>query len=276
MRAIGTEHARVVSPASGPYRSLHADARRHAHTKNKAPVLTRGPFVVIVREVDIPVFVLGTGFGVGKTALACAVLRSLGHRGVAAAGLKPIDTGCTYKDDHDLVSEDGERLRAASSAQVPPLVTAPYRFPSRLTPADAAATAGLELTQEDLLSTVEVAAQFGRAVVEGPGGPSTPLVPHMTTAELAGQLHARVIIVGRADRDFSSQVILTLSHVERLGLNARLLVPLSPGPATDAPSDHRTAQIPVLPTFSAARDGEQVDDLARFLEAHDALDRLLG
>ena len=236
--------------------------------------MTKGWFTVIVRAVDPPVFVLGTGFGVGKTALACAILRALGGRGIAAAGVKPIDTGCTYRDDHDLVSDDGRRLRAASSAEVPPLVTAPYRFASRLDPAAAAAAAGLELTNDDLVSTVEVAAKFGRAVVEGPGGPTTPLTSALTTAEFAGMLHPRVFVVGRADRDFLGQVGLTLSQLARAGVDAQAVIPVLPGLPGGASTPPTMAGIPVLPMFSAAQHGALVDDLTRFLETHGALNPL--
>lgn len=239
-------------------------------------VLTNARFAVIFRAVDPPVFILGTGFGVGKTALACAILRALGERGIAAAGVKPMDTGCTYRDDHNLVSADGCRLRAASSADVPPLVTAPYRFSSRIDPADAAEAAGLELTHEDLLSTVEVAAEFGRAVVEGPGGPSTQLTPRMTTAEFAGMLRSKIFVVGRADRDFLEQVGLTLSKLSKLGIDARAVIPVSPGRPEGDATPNAMAGTPVLPSFFAARDGEQVDDLTRFLETHGALKPLFG
>lgn len=239
--------------------------------------MTAIPFGAIVALVDAPVFILGTGFDSGKTALACAVLRGLGARGLNVAGVKPVDTGCPYRDNHDLHSADGERLRSASSVEVPPLVTAPYRFPSRLEPIEAAAAAGIELTRADIISTIEVAAQFGRPIVEGPGGPDTLLTADFRTADLAGAVNADVIIVGRADRGFGSQLILTLAETQRRGLNTRVAVPLCPGPAASTLGlDTDATNVAVLPVFSAMQYGDAVDDLARFLESHGALEPLLG
>ena len=40
-------------------------------------------------------FVTGTDTGVGKTLVACALLRALRARGIDVAGFKPVETGST-------------------------------------------------------------------------------------------------------------------------------------------------------------------------------------
>jgi dethiobiotin synthetase len=145
------------------------------------------------------VVVLGTARRVGKTLVARAVLervRSLGHRSI---GIVPIETGCTYGENHDLIGKDGMALRASSSGPVPPLVTTPYRFASEGTPAEAAAAAGIELTLEDLSAAIDAASEFGTiVVVEGPHTALSPLVEGKLTIDLASHLEAPVLIVGPA------------------------------------------------------------------------------
>ncbi|HEX9298051.1 MAG TPA: ATP-dependent dethiobiotin synthetase BioD, partial [Polyangiaceae bacterium] len=62
--------------------------------------------------------VAGTGTGVGKTHVACALLRMLTARGIEAVGLKPVETGVTPSPElnggHEPATlSDAERLRRA-------------------------------------------------------------------------------------------------------------------------------------------------------------------
>jgi len=143
------------------------------------------------------IVILGTARGVGKTLLARGILervRSLGHRSI---GIVPIETGCIYGENHDLIGRDGMALRASSSGPVPPLVTTPYRFAAEGTPAQVAAMTGLELTLADLAAAIEAASEFGTiVVVEGPHTAMTPLVEGKLTIDLAAHLKAPVIVVG--------------------------------------------------------------------------------
>jgi dethiobiotin synthetase len=59
-------------------------------------------------------FITGTDTGVGKTAIAEALLAALARRRYRAAGMKPVASGCRRTAD-GLRSEDAERLRAAAS-----------------------------------------------------------------------------------------------------------------------------------------------------------------
>ena len=148
------------------------------------------------------VVILGTARGVGKTLVARGILervRSLGHRSI---GVVPIETGCSYGENHDLIGSDGMKLRASSSGPVPPLVTTPYRFAAEGTPAEVAARTGLELTLEDLAASIDAAAEFGTIVViEGPHTAMTPLVEGKLTIDLAAHLKAPVLIVGRSSSE---------------------------------------------------------------------------
>lgn len=119
----------------------------------------------------------------------------LGARQIPAVGVRLIDTGCSYSEKHDLISEDGERLRDASSVPIPPLVAAPYRVAPDKAPADALTEAGLELDFGDLQQAVREAARFGRVVVELPGGADTPLIPGLTSLQFALRIDGPIVLV---------------------------------------------------------------------------------
>jgi dethiobiotin synthetase len=224
-----------------------------------------------------PLFILGTGPGVGKTLVACGVLSALKARGITAAGIKPAETGCPYGEDHDLIGRDGARLRAAG-APLPPLVASPYRFAPPLSPAVAAEQAGLLLTLEELAQAVHAAARFGRVVVEGPGGPLCPVAQDGATADLAVHLGAAVLVVGADREGGDGQALLTLEACARRGLDVRGVLlsrrDVDAGRLFNEPSIAARAAAAVFPTL-ATLEADDLHAVARHLEAHLVLDALL-
>ncbi len=168
-----------------------------------------------------PLFVLGTGPGVGKTLVASGLLAALGQRGISAVGIKPVETGCPHNEDHDLVGRDGDQLRAVSPTPVPPLVASPYRFAPATSPVVAATASGLELTLDDLIQAVEIAQGHGRTVIEGPGGPLCPLTEDAYTADLAARLSAPVLLVGQDRQGADGQILLCIEACRARGLDLR-------------------------------------------------------
>jgi dethiobiotin synthetase len=172
------------------------------------------------------IVILGTARGVGKTLVARGILeriRSLGHRSI---GIVPIETGCSYGENHDLIGTDGASLRASSSGPVPPLVTSPYRFAAEASPAEAAARAGLELTLDDLESVIEAASDFGTmVVVEGPHHAMAPLVEGKLTIDLASHLEAPALIVGRAGDEITGALVEGACRARNIRVVERLLLP---------------------------------------------------
>src|SRR5687767_15075940 len=56
-------------------------------------------------------FVTGTDTGVGKTLVACALLKAYAARGAHAVGMKPVASGAA-RGAQGLINEDVERLMA--------------------------------------------------------------------------------------------------------------------------------------------------------------------
>lgn len=225
-------------------------------------------------------FILGTGPGVGKTLVACGLLAALKAQGTTAAGIKPVETGCAYGEDHDLIGRDGTRLRQAG-LPIPPLVASPYRFAPPLSPAVAAEQAGLLITMEDLVQAVQAARaaiDFGRIVVEGPDGPLCPVAQDGATADLAARLTAAVLVVGPDREGADGQVLLTLEACERRGLDVRGVLlsrrDADRGRLRNEETIAARGQVTVfetLPTLEAT----DVHAVAQHLEAHRVVDALL-
>ena len=183
------------------------------------------------------IFVAGTDFGSGKTTLAAALVRRLRALEVRAIGIKPIATGCTHGEDHDLVPPDAERLRVASTPPRLPLdVVAPYRFPERLEPALAAEVSGLELTLADLAAAIDSARGFGDLVViEGAGGALSALAADGLGLDLAQRLGATLLIAAKDEPGAPSQTLLIIEAARRRELPIAGVVLVQVAPAAPTP-----------------------------------------
>ena len=98
-------------------------------------------------------FVTGTNTGVGKTAVAAAILRLLAAEGVRAVGLKPIASGSERRRPGEpLRNADALELQAAAPVPLPYETVNPWCFEPAIAPHLAAEEAGLT-TPLDLWSS---------------------------------------------------------------------------------------------------------------------------
>ena len=63
-------------------------------------------------------FITGTDTGVGKTLIACALLRAFARTGARVVGVKPVAAGA-LSNDGPLLNDDVAALRQASNVDVP-------------------------------------------------------------------------------------------------------------------------------------------------------------
>jgi dethiobiotin synthase len=173
-------------------------------------------FLGVARTI---VFVAGTDTNVGKTLVAAALVRRLRVLGTRAIGMKPVETGCSYGEDHDLIAHDGVLLHRAAHFAAPPLVVSPYRFAPPIAPAVAAELAGLELSLSDLVAAIEACAPFGEPViVEGAGGALAPIASDGSVLDLAERVGASVLLVGVDRLGVQSHAIAVLESARRRAL----------------------------------------------------------
>jgi dethiobiotin synthetase len=184
-------------------------------------------------------FVTGTDTGVGKTEVACALLRSARARGIDAVGMKPAQSGVPPGE-----RSDAERLREASDRVEPIEAVCPYTFAAPLAPAVAARLEGRAVSRETILAAVRaLSARHAAVVVEGAGGLLVPLWEGGTQADLAVALGLPVLLVGRAGLGTVNHTALTCEALARRGLALAGVVLNRTFPEDDPSVPHNAAEI---------------------------------
>ena len=163
-------------------------------------------------------FVTGTDTGVGKTLVACSLLRAFAARGLKVVGMKPVASGAVPRGN-ELVHDDVERLVAAGNLAAPRSHINPYCFAPAIAPHLAAAEAGMRIDLDHIGQCFNALA--GRAdlvIVEGVGGFRVPLGPGADTAQLAARLALPVVLVVGVRLGCLNHALLTAEAIAGRGL----------------------------------------------------------
>ncbi len=160
----------------------------------------------------------GTDTGVGKTLVACALIRALTGRNLRVIGMKPVAAGAE-PDAQGLRHEDVERLMAAGNVAAPREHVNPYCFRPPIAPhiAAAQAHAGIELDRIER-SFRALAALADVVIVEGAGGFRVPLGSATDTAQLAARLALPVVLVVGMRLGCLNHALLTVEAIAARGL----------------------------------------------------------
>ena len=120
-------------------------------------------------------FITGTDTGVGKTTVACALIRQARELGIRVCGWKPVATGCERTAD-GLRNADALALQAAAGTTEPYALVNPCAFEPPVAPHIAAAQAGRAIRIAELGAAHRaLAARYELIVAEGAGGWRVPL-----------------------------------------------------------------------------------------------------
>jgi dethiobiotin synthetase len=143
------------------------------------------------------VFITGTNTGVGKTAVAAAILRLLAGEEIRAVGLKPVASGSDrHGPDDELRNSDALELQAAAPVKLAYQTVNPWCFEPAIAPHLAAQEAGQDIALPALIEWYQRATEFVEfAVVEGAGGWRVPLHPEGFLSDLPESLGLGVILV---------------------------------------------------------------------------------
>ena len=161
-------------------------------------------------------FVTGTDTGVGKTRVACALLRALRTAGIRAAGMKPVAAGI---DQGATLNDDAVALAAADGLDLPARDRNPYAFAPAIAPHIAASQAGITIDLERIVRAyASLSAGADRVVVEGAGGFCVPLNSHETTADVAVLLGLPVVLVVGVRLGCLNHALLTAQAISARGL----------------------------------------------------------
>jgi dethiobiotin synthetase len=161
-------------------------------------------------------FITGTDTEIGKTYVACALVRWLVSQGHRVAGMKPVASGCE-RTNEGLRNEDALALMTAANVVVPYETVNPFAFEPAIAPHIAAAEAGQSIDIEKINAAAKTI-KTDYLVIEGAGGWCVPLGGDRLLGELAKVIADEVILVVGMRLGCINHALLTASQVERDGI----------------------------------------------------------
>jgi len=143
------------------------------------------------------IFVTGTDTGVGKTVIACALVRALRDEGARVAVMKPVASGA-FQTQEGLRNADALALIEAAGPGFSHAYSEvnPYCFEPAISPHIAAREAGIQVDTSMIRQQYDqLAVGADWVVVEGAGGWFAPINEHQTMADLAWALSVPALLV---------------------------------------------------------------------------------
>jgi dethiobiotin synthetase len=158
-------------------------------------------------------FITGAGTDVGKTFVACGLIRALRGRGRGVRALKPIASG--YEAANPRASDPGHLLAALGRPISADEIAAicPWRFTAPLSPDMAAARENRAIDMDAVVKFSSAVTPGETLLVEGVGGVMVPLDGKHTTLDWMQTLGFPVILVGGS---YLGAISHTLSALEVL------------------------------------------------------------
>ncbi len=160
-------------------------------------------------------FVTGTDTEIGKTWVACALVRHLTDQGSQVAVMKPVASGCE-RTPEGLRSEDALALMAVANVSLPYAVVNPVALEPAVAPHIAASEAQLSI-DVDAIAAVAKNIHADYLVVEGVGGWCVPLGESTMLADLARRLADEVWLVVGLRLGCLNHALLTAREIQREG-----------------------------------------------------------
>ena len=160
-------------------------------------------------------FVTGTDTGVGKTLVACALVRGLRSRGFDVGAMKPVETGVGEAGPLDALA-----LRRAAGDEDPLEDVCPLRYALPAAPTVAASADGRDVEVWAIRQAYQrLAVRHDCVIVEGAGGLLVPVAEQLSMADLARELALPLLVVARAALGTINHTLLTLEVAVARGLS---------------------------------------------------------
>jgi dethiobiotin synthetase len=164
-------------------------------------------------------FISGTDTDVGKTLVACGLLRAAALRGLRTLAIKPVAAGAELTEN-GLRNEDALMLMAAMTEVLPYQQVNPVLLEPAIAPHIAAEQVGKRITVSQLAGicrgVMMQPADF--ILIEGAGGWRVPLNRHELLSDLASELQAPVILVVGMKLGCINHALLTAEAIRADGL----------------------------------------------------------
>ena len=158
-------------------------------------------------------FITGSDTDVGKTYIACEIVRQLCELGIEVETRKPAESGCIESGDGGLLTHDAAALQQANTRHEAIDRINPYRYRAALAPHRAARLEGQSIKLQALIGACSSDDPAHCLIVEGAGGFYSPLAEDGQNADLASALQLPVIIVINDRIGAVNQTLLTLQAV---------------------------------------------------------------
>jgi len=202
-------------------------------------------------------FITGSDTDVGKTYIACEIVKQLRQRSFEVVTRKPAESGCREADSGDLLTHDAAALQAANGNRETIERITPYRYRAALAPHRAARLENQRIELQDLIEACSRDHPAQRLIVEGAGGFYSPLAENGLNADLASALQLPVIVVVNDRIGAVNQALMTLQAVASRHLNVAAIVLNQVQPITDNAMDNAADLQPYssLPIFCCAYRG---------------------
>lgn len=214
-------------------------------------------------------FVTGTDTGVGKTLVACEILRRLRARGQPVGVLKAVETGVGPEGP-----QDARALRDAAGLSDSIDEICPQRFALPAAPCVAAEAEGRSVEVARIDAALErVKLRHTCVIVEGAGGLLVPLTRDFNMADLASRVGLPLLVVCRAALGTLNHTWLTLEAARSRGLQVAGIVishsagPLSPADAANLEALRCAPGAPLLGEIPPLVPGQSIPEAALDLEA---------
>lgn len=182
-------------------------------------------------------FITGTDTGVGKTVVACGIIRSLRESGVRIGAYKPVCSGAERQPDGSLEWADVAALAAATGNEFPRDRICPQCFDAPLAPPRAAALENRAVDAELFETGLSWwTSHVDFLVVEGAGGLLSPIAERVSNADLAQRLGFPVIVVAADRLGCINHTLLTIEAALARGLRVAGIVLNQTTPKPDSSS----------------------------------------
>jgi dethiobiotin synthetase len=185
-----------------------------------------------------PIFVTGSGTEIGKTYVACAIIRGLLGAGASVEALKPVLSG--FDPAAPEASDTGQLAKALGTPLTPERWErmTPWRFAEPISPHAAAQRAGTRLEIARIAAHCRAQAARTQAellLCEGAGGLMAPLTDQETNLDLIKELGWPAILVGGTYLGAISHTLTAFAALRGMPLAAIVLSqsPEEPMPAGD-------------------------------------------
>jgi dethiobiotin synthetase len=165
-------------------------------------------------------FIAGTDTDVGKTYVACRMLRELRMRGERVGAYKPAASGAVSRE-----ASDAYQLWIAQGQTVSEDLVNPQSFVAPLAPPVAAEIENRQVDEGLLLYGIERWHDHcDILLVEGAGGLMSPISWNMTNADLAKAIGYPLVVVARNKLGVVHQVLAACEAAVAKGLNVNEIV----------------------------------------------------